>query len=210
MCLHSSPRDYSLLDELGRGGADAFWTLWQQHEPRLRAICCRYMSGDPFDTEDALSRAMLVAWAKLPERAREIVNVEAWLTRLASNVCLDIRKERRRGTRRVERLDDDVLTRCAAYVATPPTPEESCVAADTVELIVSSIESLPRPHRDAAYLRFVLEEDYPQIADRLGITEPNARKRVQTARTLLTEKLLPALIGDIETPRKVVASPPAG
>lgn len=192
MSLRTSLRDGSLMESLGRGNADAFWILWKRHEPHLLEICFRQMKYIRADAEDAVSRAMLVARDKLPIYAREIIDVEAWLTRLTCNVCLDMKKERSRGTKRIQVLDEAVLARREPTIPEPRSPEEHCVSAETLSAIGEAIDSLPRGLRDAAMLRFVHEEGYPEIAARIGITEANARKRVQLARAVLNRVLRPA------------------
>ena len=193
MSLRTAVRDSALMESLSLGNADAFWILWKRHEPHLAEICLRQMKYVRADAEDAVSRAMLVARDKLPVYAREIIDVEAWLTRLTSNVCLDMKKERSRGTKRVQVLDEAVLARREPTLPEPRSPEEHTVAAQTLSVIGDAIDALPRGLHDAAMLRFVHEEAYPEIASRLGITEANARKRVQLARALLNQQLRPML-----------------
>ena len=193
MSLWTAVRDSALMKSLSLGDADAFWVLWKRHEPHLSEICLRQMKYVRADAEDAVSRSMLVARDKLPIYAREIIDVEAWLTRLTCNVCLDMKKERCRGSRRAEPLDDSVLTRREASLPEPRSPEEMYASIQILDTITRAISMLPPLLRDAAVLRFVHEEGYPEIARRLQITEPNARKRVQHARMNLMAKLLPAM-----------------
>lgn len=53
----------------GRSGSDdfsaTFWQFWQQYQDDLYRCCLKWMSGNPTDAEDALSRAMLKAWEKV-------------------------------------------------------------------------------------------------------------------------------------------------
>src|SRR5437773_1114233 len=87
--------DHPLLRSLSAGDESAFWTLWQQYQRHLYAVCLRQMSGDEAEADDAVSRSMMVARDRLPEHAQRIENLEAWLTRLTCNVCLDIHRESR-------------------------------------------------------------------------------------------------------------------
>ena len=85
-------------EDLGKG----FWQQWQQYRDYLHRSCMKWMSGNPTDAEDALSRVMLKAWEKVQKYAGEITNFKAWLTKLTHNLCVDIHRERRRGANRVE------------------------------------------------------------------------------------------------------------
>jgi RNA polymerase sigma factor (sigma-70 family) len=179
----------SLLEKVSRGDSEAFWSLWMMHRPHLLAVCYRQMRRVGADADDAVSRSMLVAHAKLPEYAAEIIDVEAWLTRLTCNVCLDIKKERCRGSRKSETLDERVLARREASLPEALSPEDVVLIAQIGNGIRMAIEELPPPLRTVAELRFVQELGYNVIAECLSITEANARKRVQQARELLRPRL---------------------
>ncbi|HXH41183.1 MAG TPA: sigma-70 family RNA polymerase sigma factor [Thermoanaerobaculia bacterium] len=178
-----------LLDKVSQGDREAFWSLWMMHRPHLLAICYRQMRRVHEDADDAMSRSMLLAHAKLPTYAAQIIDVEAWLTRLTCNVCLDIKKERCRGSRKSEALDERVLSRREATLPEPLSPEDVVLLAQMGNGIRSAIEALPRPLRIVAEMRFMHELGYDVIAERVAITEANARKRVQQARELLRPRL---------------------
>jgi len=181
--------DRSLLERVSRGDSDAFWSLWINHRPHLRAVCYRQMRSVEADADDAVSRSMLVAYAKLPVYAAEIIDIEAWLTRLACNVCLDMKKERCRGSRKAEVLDEQVIARREATLPEPMSPEDTVVHMQIANTILKAIDELPSTLRDVAHLRFVQEVSYDAIAQTLAITEVNARKRVQQAREQLRPRL---------------------
>jgi len=161
-----------------------------RHRPHLHAVCFRQMQRVRADADDAVSRSMLLAHAKLPEYAQEIVDLEAWLTRLTCNVCLDIKKERGRGARKAASLDERALMRREATLPEPPSPEDTCLLTQVRDKIRIAIEQLPPAIRIVAQLRFVDEASYSHISEHLQITEANARKRVQQARALLRPKLV--------------------
>ncbi len=182
--------DRSLLERVSRGDSDAFWSLWVSHRPHLRAVCYRQMRRVLEDADDAVSRSMLVAYAKLPAYAAEIIDIEAWLTRLACNVCLDMKKEGCRGSRKTEVLDERMIARREATLPEPMSPEDTAVHTQIANTILKAINALPSTLRDVAHLRFVQEVSYDAIAETLAITEVNARKRVQQAREQLRPRLM--------------------
>lgn len=189
MNLSHRAGERTLLEKVSRGDSEAFWSLWMIHRPHLLRVCCRLMRWERFDADDAVSRSMLVAHAKLPEYAADIIDVEAWLTRLTSNVCLDIRKERGRGSLKSEVLDERVLARREATLPEPLSPEDVVLLGQIGNGIRDAIGQLPAPLRVVAELRFLHETAYDVIAERLDITEANARKRVQQAREQLRPRL---------------------
>ncbi len=167
------------------GDATAFWSLWEQHHKYLYAVCLKQMEGIREDAEDALSLAMLKAWNKLPDYAREIANPGAWLTRLTHNLCLDLRRERRRRTRGMESLEtsDDLPS------GGSESPEEALLRRETRDSLLRTIDRLPKRLREPFLLRVVQEMPYPAVAAHLSISPQNARKRIQQARVLLQQKL---------------------
>jgi RNA polymerase sigma factor (sigma-70 family) len=179
--------DDSLLDGVSAGDESAFWTLWQQYQRHLYAVCLRHMRGDEAEADDAVSRSMLVARDRLPDHAQRIENLEAWLTRLTCNVCLDIHRERRRLGRGAISIDSESTADPA--LTTSATPEQAYYSCEIRLVIAKAIAGLPVPLRDAADLRFIQETSYNVIAARLGITQENARKRVQQARALLKAEI---------------------
>jgi len=174
----------ALLHSLGHGDDAAFWALWEQYQRHLYAVCLRQMNGAHFDAADAVSRAMLVAQSKLRSYAAHIENLEAWLTRLTCNICLDMHRERQRATQ--GRVDlDETMT-----VEDPATsPEDDYLACEVRKIVFLAINDLPATLRDAATLRFVQETSYPAMARTLSITVENARKRVQQARAILRQRI---------------------
>jgi RNA polymerase sigma factor (sigma-70 family) len=175
--------DCSLLDAARHGDSDAFWTLWQRHAATLFALCLREMHGNRADAEDALELAMMKALVKLPVFASQIASARAWLIQLTRNVCRDVHRERARDIRATAHLkalsarqwlgghDGDTATDGAS-------PEPECDPA-------SLINRLSPRLREALMLRVVEQMAYKDIAMRLRLSCPAARKRVQQARALL-------------------------
>jgi RNA polymerase sigma factor (sigma-70 family) len=185
--LRREDEDQPLLEHLSAGDESAFWTLWQQYRRHLYTVCLRHMSGDETEADDAVSRSMMVARDRLPEHAQRIENLEAWLTRLTCNVCLDIHRERRRLGRGSISIDSERPS--VPELTVTATPEGAYYSCEVRTIIGRAIAALPAPLRDVADLRFLQETSYQIIARQLGITSENARKRVQQARAVLKEQI---------------------
>jgi len=181
--------DRILLDELSRGNDSAFWSIWEAYSNHLYVVCLRHLRGVHSDAADAASRSMLTARNRLPDYAQQIENLEAWLTRLTCNVCLDIHRERRRESRTgldvVEVSEEEQRTSRLASA----TPEEECLQAEALRIVTSAIRELPPRLREIAELRFLEDLEYDDIARRLDITQESARKRLQQARGMLSDRL---------------------
>lgn len=147
------------------------------------------MNNDPADTEDALSRAMLLAWEKLPIHAGKITNLKAWLARLTRNLCIDIHKERQRWNRFSDGGDDVEAVALERFMPGYEHPEAGCLDDELLTLFRGATDSLPDRLRDAFVMRCWEDEPYNDIAATLQITNANVRKRVQQARALLGDSM---------------------
>jgi RNA polymerase sigma-70 factor (ECF subfamily) len=147
------------------------------------------MGGVQEDAEDALSRAMLKAWDKLPGYAATITDLRAWLARLISNLCVDIHRERRRRTRSTVSLEEMVA---ADKEPAPPcqrSPEDALLSRELLGHVMTVVDELPARLREPFVLRVLQETPYREIAERLTLTGDNTRKRVQQARAIVRECL---------------------
>jgi len=178
----------ALLRNLVHGDESAFWELWRIHERHIIDVCRRRMSSAQADVDDAVSRSMFIAHEKMPHYAAMILNVEAWLTRLCCNVCVDVLRERRQVYRSAVPLEE--AGEVHSMTAPADSPEAHCMVAEMNRLVARAIDGLRPALRDAARLRFLDEASYPEIAARLSITPANARKRVQQSRSILRDQLV--------------------
>jgi RNA polymerase sigma factor (sigma-70 family) len=178
-----------VLEFLSEAHPSAFWQVWEAHRRYLYALCLRHMGGVREEAEDALSRAMLKAHEKIPRHAAEIANLKAWLTRLVYNLCIDIHRERRRSISigvEVEQMtpSDEMRTSKSCK-----SPEELLLSREVYSDVIGTVEELPKHLREPFVLRFFEEMAYPDIAEKLRLTQENVRKRIQLARAIIQERL---------------------
>jgi RNA polymerase sigma factor (sigma-70 family) len=178
-----------LLRYLAQGDGDAFWRLWEGYQDYLYRLCLRQMEGIREDAEDALSKAMIKAWQRLPVYAGEIIDLKAWLTRLILNLCVDIHRHRNRLTRGVVSLEEVGLADEWNVAQVFESPEQTYLYKEMHLYLLHAIEDLPQLLRKTSILYFVHEMSYKDIADDLTLSIENTRKRIQQARAILREKL---------------------
>ena len=166
-----------------------FWQQWQQYQDYLHRCCIKWMGGNPTDAEDALSRAMLKAWEKVQKLAGKINNFKAWLTTLTRNLCVDIYRERSRGTNRVEDIEGYASNEEQGLLRSEDTPEIALETGEKRMVIRRAIDNLPPRLRETFILHFYQELSYPEIAERQEISYQNVCKRISQARAILREEL---------------------
>ncbi len=156
-----------------------FWEFWESHSGGLYKICLRTMGGNDMAAEDALSEAMMRAREKMVTVIQDIENPKAWLSRLTKNICIDLLRK----DRNIE-FGDAALD---AYE--PAVPEERLECREAFQSLLTAIQQLSPHLKEAAMLRILTRKTYRDIANRLHISCANARKRAQTARAILRDKL---------------------
>jgi RNA polymerase sigma-70 factor (ECF subfamily) len=178
-----------LLRRIAEGDRAAFWQLWQQYQNYLYRRCWTWMGGNYTDAQEALSRAMLKAWNKLPKYAEKITNLKAWLTRMTHNLCVDIHRERQRGAKSIESIDTIADKEDEAVISGGDSPESVVLRREMKAYICQAVNALPARLRQPFILRFDREMSYPEIAKQLALSPDNVRKRIQQAREILQKQL---------------------
>jgi len=166
----------SALAQVIEGNRNAFWLIWLQYYAILKQLCMGWTSS-PADAEDALSIASLRCYEKLPKAAAEIKNIEAWLTTVTYNICMDIH----RGYRRESALSLQA-----------PQVETILDKLETQELhgkLSKGIDALPERLRAVLDLR-LREWSYQEISVQLRISIKSAYKRNSKARNHLRQMLV--------------------
>jgi RNA polymerase sigma-70 factor (ECF subfamily) len=108
--------------------------------------------------------------------------VTTWIFGIANLKALSARRyfaQPRRAAVRV--ADDEALTR----FPDPAQQDETLRARQELARLVRAIERLPVGHRDVLRLAFIEGCSYPEIAERLAISEANVKTRVNRARARL-------------------------
>ena len=162
---------------------------------------CRLLLGSQADAEDAYSRAAVLALERYSRYANVIRNPRAWLLRLVINTCITMMRERRRGILLLGDMDSGPAAEARSSLREAPEEQyaQKQVQRELRRMLRVHIRGLPRRLRQPVVLRLVMDKEYHVIAERLGITQANARKRVQHGREELMRVLqdsLQALLGE--------------
>ncbi|WP_066043037.1 RNA polymerase sigma factor SigJ [Herbiconiux solani] len=166
--------------------------------PRLLALTVR-MLGTTADAEDAVQETY-ARWFRLTDAERTgIRSPQAWLTRVASNICLDVlgsarhRREQYVGEWLPEPLAADALSRHGYGHehgnATNTDPLDHVTRDEDVTMaLLVVLESLSPAERVAFVLHDVFALPFDEIAEIVGRTPQATRKLASTARKNITER----------------------
>lgn len=147
------------------------------HEYPKVVAAVALITGERQDAADAVQDAIVGYLAKPP--AREISNLAAWITVVASNRARDLRR-----TRAAE-------SRALAKVGVPdeqaPEFDETLAGLDVD--IRRAIETLPLQQRQVCVLHYLLDQSVDTIAEGLGVKPGTVKTQLHRARSALAARL---------------------
>jgi RNA polymerase sigma-70 factor, ECF subfamily len=169
--------DRELTLSFQRGDRWAYDLIFRRYSTRVQGVCRRMLS-DPQDVQDAVQDTFLKVYQNLPRFNGEY-QLGAWITRIATNVCLDQLRSRSRTP--ADAAPNDVLEECAEPEA-EATPEEALLRSVEGMRVHETLASLSPLHRRAITMRDLEGRDYRDIASTLGVPEARARVLLHRAR----------------------------
>ena len=169
--------------------------LFNEHHRRIYLYCLRQL-GSPEEAEDAVQATYLNACRSLMD-GFEPEAAQAWLFKVAHNVCLTRQRSSYRRAR-VERPQD--LQAVQDVVAAPEPPGDELFGLD------EALAGLPDQQREAILLREWQGLSYREVATKLGLTQAAVETLIFRARRSLAS----ALEQPIKRRRKLVHSLDAG
>jgi RNA polymerase sigma-70 factor (ECF subfamily) len=163
------------------------------------------MLGSAFEAEDAVQETLVRAWRSF-DRFEGRSAVRSWLYRIASNVCFDMLKGRKRRALPMDLMD---VGRADAPVPVPtsesmwvtPVPdgrvisvpgEDPAAEVESRESIrlafVAALQHLPAKQRAVLILREVLRWKASEVAELLDTTVVSVNSALQRARSTLADR----------------------
>jgi RNA polymerase sigma-70 factor (ECF subfamily) len=174
----------------------------ERHRGELTGYAYR-MLGSPFEAEDAVQETLVRAWRAFDGFEGRSA-VRAWLYRIATNVCLDMLKSRKR---RAMPMDLGPAQHTAEVVLGAPLPEttwiqpmpdarvnstsadpaETAILRESIQLaFVTLLQQLPPRQRAVLILREVLQWRAAEVAELLETSVASVNSALQRARSTLT------------------------
>ncbi|MBD8890502.1 sigma-70 family RNA polymerase sigma factor [Labrenzia suaedae] len=162
---------------------------WIEDAAVLRRRALRLTRGNREDAEDLLSSTLVKAVAHVERNDTEIREPRAFLLFAMKNEHIS-RMRRVQSERQVRDFGADVYIDHESSLSNNQPDQENLLRhQDTLRAVVHVVNALPPELRKVFRLRFCEEQSYRDIAERLAISEPLARKRVQHLRERLRQAL---------------------
>ena len=154
-----------------------------RHRRELTGYCERIL-GSAFEADDAVQETMVRAWTR-QDTFEGRSSPRSWLYRIATNVCLDMLRGRRRRAVPID-VDGPDLFPDGRHPAADHDPADVAAAREAVEAAFAvMLQRLPARQRAVLVLREVLGWSAPEVAELLGTTVASVNSALQRARATL-------------------------
>lgn len=181
--------DSSLVTASQQGDKAAFELLVRRHEHAILRRAMR-ITGNRDDAEDVVQQTFQKAFVHLPEFEGRS-SFSTWLTRIALNEALMMKRSVWRSrTVSVDESDATAETTWAAQIADPkPSPEKNYSRQERSRILHSALGDLKPQIRAVLQIYYLDEQPAKETAQRLGVSVPAVKARLNRGRKMLRERL---------------------
>lgn len=162
-----------------------FERTWRAAYPALRSRARRLVRGRPDEADDLVAGVALKALQFMRRSATTITDPKLFLFVVLKHVFLDSVRRDARAPQRVDGVGYPEGTLDSSVVVFEHATERWNEHREQLEQVTAALQVMSPEQQHLFVLRFVEELPYASIAERLEISEPLARKRVQLLRTQL-------------------------
>lgn len=180
--------EVELLALARRGDIAAFEQIVIRYERRVFGLALR-MTGSTEDAKDATQETFILLHRKMAQITSG-QSLGAWLYTVATNVCRNIARNRRRA--RVVSIKDSPAD---TAVDPSPNPERVAAAKQREDQLLAALQTLPEKERAALLLREMEGLSTEEVAQVLGSSPATVRAQICSARLKLRRYLAHELPG---------------
>ena len=176
-----------------------------QDRKELAGYCSKIL-GSAFEADDAVQETMVRAWTRR-DSFEGRSSVHSWVYRIATNVCLDMLRRRRRCAVPMDLNGLEVLPHDQDLQAEADDPADLVAEKDEIQLaLMVALQVLPARQRAVLILREVLRWSAPEVADLLGTTVASVNSALQRARATLAARPAAApFLADVDQRARLAA-----
>jgi RNA polymerase sigma-70 factor (ECF subfamily) len=181
----------ALVEQSRRGDVAAFENLARLYKDKIHSYICR-MAGHPSEAEDLTQEVFVRAFQSVA-KFRGASSFQTWLYRIATNICVDALRRRKREERHAYSLDEPVTTDDREMDReVPDTGPRPDAALETTELqaeVHRVIAGLSDKLRAVIVLFDLQGLSYEEIAETVGCPVGTVKSRLFNARMQLRDRL---------------------
>jgi RNA polymerase sigma-70 factor (ECF subfamily) len=179
------PEEAELFRKLQAGDVDAVRVLFERYRPRVYRICLHY-TGNAEDARDIVQETFVRAFRGV-RHFRGDSALATWLTRIAMNLCLNFRRDRRTAANLLDQRSDQI--RMNMPPVAPRGPEEELRRREMSDRIKQLVGTLPRRERMAFVMKFYNEMKIKEISAAMQISEGTVKSFLHRALVTLRKAL---------------------
>lgn len=178
------------------GETQAFEELVAAYQGRVYTIAYRLM-GDRQEAEDQAQEIFLKVFRSI-RRLDDPQACTAWISRIATNTCLDAiaRRRRRPPTTPLTPIDEDGHEEPRYADTAQLTPEEHALREEVRRCLERTLATMEPEARATLILRDIEERPYQEIAESLALRMSAVKMRIHRAR-LRFQQLLADICPDL-------------
>lgn len=159
-----------------------FNQLMAAHRNRVYSYALYYLRNAQ-DAEDVTQEAFLRLWRNGPDCAGP--QLQAWLTRVVHNLCIDETRRRRSLLKNMGRPDNTALAALVAPATERNDPELALHLDQRQRLLLDAMTTLPPETRSVMLLHYFQGMKLAEIAETLGKKLSSVKVQVHRARKTL-------------------------
>lgn len=184
--------DSDFVERLKKGDAEAFDTLITRYSGDIYSLLCR-MTDDRDEARDLTQETFLSALKSIRSFRGE-AELKTWLFRIALNHSRNrFRWWKRRKRSETMSLDKPVGEGSATLADTlagdGESPEQSVLRHERQRELITALNALPTPFREAVVLCDIEGFGYEEIARAININVGTVKSRIARGRELLRKRL---------------------
>ena len=175
------------------GSAEAFRTLVLEFHPLAYSLAYKVV-GEERDAEEIVQDAFVKIYHALPQ-FRGDASLKTWILRIVMRLSLNRRRDRARNAWHrlgLHLLGGEAENGQPDRPDHSPDPEAACIAGESRRLVVSYVDELPTPLREALILNSFEELSYDEISRILDVPVGTVSSRIHAARRKLRARLTQA------------------
>lgn len=179
------PADAALVYEVLDGETEAFGELVRRYKNLVMSFIAARVPASEVD--DLGQEVFLRAFRVLPS-LRDPARFSSWLLGIASHVCVDWHRSRRRTVS----LDAQAVEPAEVSVGhrpPPMRPDQAAERKEAAQLLLETLDQLPETYRVTLTLKHMDGLSCTDIADRLGVALGTVTSRLTRGYQMLRDRL---------------------